>query len=73
MDGGAPATLQAIENATGIGLGEIPATPEKLSSGALAPTLRMGATGGTLRVPSPVEEEDADGVPTRSVGTRAPS
>jgi CO/xanthine dehydrogenase Mo-binding subunit len=30
MDGGAPATLQAIENATGIALNEIPATPERL-------------------------------------------
>ncbi len=30
MDGGAPATAQAIENATGIPVAEIPATPEKL-------------------------------------------
>lgn len=30
MDGGAPAVLQAIENATGIAAAEIPATPERL-------------------------------------------
>jgi CO/xanthine dehydrogenase Mo-binding subunit len=30
MDGGAPAAAQAIENATGIGVNEIPATPERL-------------------------------------------
>ncbi|MFP5284533.1 MAG: xanthine dehydrogenase family protein molybdopterin-binding subunit, partial [Thermoanaerobaculia bacterium] len=30
MDGGAPAVAQAIENATGIGVTEVPATPEKL-------------------------------------------
>lgn len=30
MDGGAPALLQAIENATGIALASIPATPERL-------------------------------------------
>jgi CO/xanthine dehydrogenase Mo-binding subunit len=30
MDGGAPAAAQAIENATGIPVDEIPATPEKL-------------------------------------------
>jgi CO/xanthine dehydrogenase Mo-binding subunit len=30
MDGGAPATVQAIENATGLSAGEIPATPERL-------------------------------------------
>jgi CO/xanthine dehydrogenase Mo-binding subunit len=32
MDGGAPAVLQAIENATGIAVNEIPATPERLMS-----------------------------------------
>jgi CO/xanthine dehydrogenase Mo-binding subunit len=30
MDGGAPALLQAIENATGLALASIPATPERL-------------------------------------------
>ena len=30
MDGGAPALLQAIENATGISLSAIPATPERI-------------------------------------------
>lgn len=30
MDGGAPALLQAIENATGISLSRIPATPERI-------------------------------------------
>jgi CO/xanthine dehydrogenase Mo-binding subunit len=30
MDGGAPAAAQAIENATGIAVTEIPATPERL-------------------------------------------
>ena len=30
MDGGAPATVQAIENATGIVPDEVPATPERL-------------------------------------------
>jgi CO/xanthine dehydrogenase Mo-binding subunit len=30
MDGGAPATVAAIENATGISVNEIPATPERL-------------------------------------------
>ena len=30
MDGGAPALLQAIENATGIALSRIPATPERV-------------------------------------------
>jgi CO/xanthine dehydrogenase Mo-binding subunit len=33
MDGGAPALLQAIENATGIALDAIPATPERLFAG----------------------------------------
>jgi CO/xanthine dehydrogenase Mo-binding subunit len=33
MDGGAPAAAQAIENATGIPVDEIPATPEKLQRG----------------------------------------
>lgn len=33
MDGGAPATAQAIENAIGIRVDEIPATPEKLLRG----------------------------------------
>ncbi|HYN19843.1 MAG TPA: molybdopterin cofactor-binding domain-containing protein, partial [Thermoanaerobaculia bacterium] len=30
MDGGAPAVAQAIENATGLSVTEIPATPERL-------------------------------------------
>ena len=30
MDGGAPALLQAIENATGVALSSIPATPERI-------------------------------------------
>ncbi|MDX1501898.1 MAG: xanthine dehydrogenase family protein molybdopterin-binding subunit [Thermoanaerobaculia bacterium] len=30
MDGGAPAVVAAVENATGLGLSEIPATPERL-------------------------------------------
>jgi CO/xanthine dehydrogenase Mo-binding subunit len=30
MDGGAPALLQAIENATGLRLAAIPATPERI-------------------------------------------
>ena len=30
MDGGAPALLQAIENATGVALSAIPATPERI-------------------------------------------
>jgi len=30
MDGGAPALLQAIENATGLSLAAIPATPERI-------------------------------------------
>ena len=30
MDGGAPALLQAIENATGVSLSAIPATPERI-------------------------------------------
>ncbi len=34
MDGGAPALLQAIENATGISLAAIPATPERLFKAA---------------------------------------
>jgi len=38
MDGGAPAILQAIENATGIVPTEVPATPERLFAlGALTP------------------------------------
>jgi len=36
MDGGAPAVLQAIENATGIAADEVPATPERLL--ALSPS-----------------------------------
>jgi len=36
MDGGAPALLQAIENATGIALSRIPATPERLFEAAQA-------------------------------------
>jgi CO/xanthine dehydrogenase Mo-binding subunit len=34
MDGGAPAVLQAVENATGIVAGELPATPERLFAAA---------------------------------------
>lgn len=34
MDGGAPALLQAIENATGLSLASIPATPERLFEAA---------------------------------------
>ncbi len=38
MDGGAPAALQAVENATGILVDEVPATPERLMrSRALTP------------------------------------
>jgi CO/xanthine dehydrogenase Mo-binding subunit len=39
MDGGAPALLQAIENATGLSLSSVPATPEHLfeASGAKKP------------------------------------
>ena len=37
MDGGAPAVVQAIENATGIDVPEIPATPEKLLRWSLTP------------------------------------
>ena len=38
MDGGAPAILQAIENATGLVPNEVPATPERLwALGALTP------------------------------------
>ncbi len=36
MDGGAPAVLQAIENAIGISCSEVPATPERLFAGARA-------------------------------------
>ena len=34
MDGGAPALLQAIENATGVALSSIPATPERIFKAA---------------------------------------
>jgi CO/xanthine dehydrogenase Mo-binding subunit len=34
MDGGAPATVAAMENATGIAADEIPATPERLLAGS---------------------------------------
>src|SRR5947199_7817912 len=37
MDGGAPATAQAVENATGIPVEEIPATPEKLLLASSSP------------------------------------
>ncbi len=40
MDGGAPAAVQAIENATGIDVPEIPATPEKLLRWSLQETAR---------------------------------
>ena len=36
MDGGAPATLQAIENATGVVPSDLPATPERLFAWRLA-------------------------------------
>jgi CO/xanthine dehydrogenase Mo-binding subunit len=36
MDGGAPATLAAIENATGIAAAQVPATPERLYEQRLA-------------------------------------
>jgi CO/xanthine dehydrogenase Mo-binding subunit len=36
MDGGAPATCGAIENATGLAVDEIPATPERLYASRLA-------------------------------------
>jgi CO/xanthine dehydrogenase Mo-binding subunit len=47
MDGGAPAALAAIENATGISAAEIPATPERLmaASGA-GPGNGSGRGGG---------------------------
>jgi aerobic-type carbon monoxide dehydrogenase small subunit (CoxS/CutS family) len=38
MDGGAPATAQAIENATGIPVNEIPATPERLLRASVSPS-----------------------------------
>ncbi len=44
MDGGAPAALAAIENATGISAAEIPATPERLMAAAEAS--RNGRNGG---------------------------
>jgi len=37
MDGGAPALLQAIENATGIALSSVPATPERLFEASRGP------------------------------------
>lgn len=40
MDGGAPAAVQAIENATGIAVPEIPATPEKLLRWSLQEAVR---------------------------------
>jgi CO/xanthine dehydrogenase Mo-binding subunit len=36
MDGGAPALLQAIENATGVALSSIPATPERILAASRA-------------------------------------
>jgi CO/xanthine dehydrogenase Mo-binding subunit len=50
MDGGAPAALQAVENATGIPVNEIPATPEKL---LLASSSPVGAAHGA----APTESE----------------
>ena len=44
MDGGAPAVAQAIENATGIGVPAIPATPERLLAWQ-----RAGQTPGGVR------------------------
>jgi CO/xanthine dehydrogenase Mo-binding subunit len=43
MDGGAPAAAQAIENATGIGVTAIPATPERLLEWRRADQLVGGA------------------------------
>ena len=40
MDGGAPAAIQAIENATGIDVPEIPATPEKILRWSLQEAVR---------------------------------
>ena len=44
MDGGAPAVIQALENATGIVPDEIPATPERLlqwdTEGRVVPRLK---------------------------------
>jgi len=43
MDGGAPAALAAIENATGLALGALPATPERLFEAlGAARTVRAG-------------------------------
>jgi CO/xanthine dehydrogenase Mo-binding subunit len=36
MDGGAPAAVAAVENATGIAAAEIPATPERLMAAQAA-------------------------------------
>jgi len=55
MDGAAPATVQAIENATGIAPVEIPATPERLAAASSRERERErerqrgrgGASGGT--------------------------
>jgi CO/xanthine dehydrogenase Mo-binding subunit len=50
MDGGAPAVAQAVENATGIAVEEIPATPERLFR-----TLTPGPSPVPFRPPSPGE------------------
>jgi CO/xanthine dehydrogenase Mo-binding subunit len=50
MDGGAPAVAQAVENATGIPVAEIPATPERLLR-----TLTPGPSPVPSRPPSPGE------------------
>jgi CO/xanthine dehydrogenase Mo-binding subunit len=52
MDGGAPAALQAVENAMGILVNEIPATPERLMR---AQTLTPGPSPVPSRPPSPGE------------------
>jgi len=52
MDGGAPAALQAVENAMGILVDEIPATPERLMR---AQTLTPGPSPVPPRPPSPGE------------------
>jgi CO/xanthine dehydrogenase Mo-binding subunit len=59
MDGGAPATVQAIENATGIPVNEIPATPERLFQARSRPALTAPRSGRPHRAAPTAAEEDA--------------
>ena len=52
LEGGAPAAVSAVENATGIWADEIPVTPERLTAGQEAGEVVEGIAGEVAKRPS---------------------